>query len=127
MPTTVQLNANRANTQKGTGPLSDAGKAASSRNRPTLGLHTQRDYLTFDERELYTEFPAPSPSDLSMDQFMTRRKPSPEMCRTIDAALETRRLTEEAEKAEAAAAEERAEAEAQESQTQTVSSPRLHT
>jgi hypothetical protein len=56
MPTTAQLNANRANAQKSTGPLSDAGKAASSRNRLTLGLYTQRDYVTFDEQDLYTEF-----------------------------------------------------------------------
>jgi hypothetical protein len=56
MPTTAQLDANRANAQKSTGPLTDAGKAASSRNRLTLGLYTQRDYVTFDERELYAEF-----------------------------------------------------------------------
>jgi hypothetical protein len=56
MPTEAQLNANRANAQKSTGPLSEAGKAASSRNRLTLGLYTQRDYVTFDERDLYTEF-----------------------------------------------------------------------
>jgi hypothetical protein len=56
MPTTAQLNANRANAQKSSGPVTDAGRATSSRNRLTLGLYTQRDYVTFDEQDLYTEF-----------------------------------------------------------------------
>jgi hypothetical protein len=56
MPTTAQLNANRANAQKSTGPTTDAGKAVSSRNRLTLGLFTRRDYVTFEEQDLYTEF-----------------------------------------------------------------------
>ena len=56
MLTTEQLNANRANAQKSTGPRTEAGKAVSSRNHLTLGLFTRKDYVTFEEQDLYTEF-----------------------------------------------------------------------
>jgi hypothetical protein len=56
MATLAQINANRENAKLSTGPRTEAGKAASSRNRLTLGLYTREDYVKPEERDLYKEF-----------------------------------------------------------------------
>jgi hypothetical protein len=56
MPSLHQINANRENAQASTGPRTEAGKAASSRNHLTAGLYTRADYVRPEERELYKEF-----------------------------------------------------------------------
>jgi len=47
-PTEAQINANRENAKKSTGPRSDAGKAASSRNRLLHGLRAHK-HILLDE------------------------------------------------------------------------------
>jgi hypothetical protein len=56
MPSLHQINANRENATHSTGPRTEAGKAASSRNHLTAGLYTRQDYVRPEERELYKEF-----------------------------------------------------------------------
>jgi hypothetical protein len=56
MATTAQILANQANAQHSTGPVTEAGKAASSRNALTNGLYTREDYVRPEEREIYLEF-----------------------------------------------------------------------
>jgi hypothetical protein len=56
MPSISQINANRENATHSTGPRTEAGKAASSRNHLTAGLYTRQDYVRPEERELYKEF-----------------------------------------------------------------------
>jgi len=56
MTTESQINANRQNAQHSTGPRTEAGKSASSRNHLTLGLYTRQDYVKPDERDLYKHF-----------------------------------------------------------------------
>jgi hypothetical protein len=56
MATAAQINANRLNAQNSTGPRSEAGKSASSRNHLTLGLYTRTDYVKPEERDFYQEF-----------------------------------------------------------------------
>jgi hypothetical protein len=56
MATPAQLRANRENATLSTGPVTESGKAASSRNRLTLGLYTRTDYVQPEERQLYKEF-----------------------------------------------------------------------
>ena len=70
MPTTEQLNANRANAQKSTGPRTEAGNAVSSRNHLTLGLFTRKDYVTWEEQDLYTEFCGAMRLELSPDGLL---------------------------------------------------------
>jgi hypothetical protein len=56
MATDAQINANRANAQHSTGPVTAEGKANSSRNHLILGLYTRQDYVKPDERHIYKEF-----------------------------------------------------------------------
>jgi len=56
MTTDSRLHANRQNATHSTGPLTEAGKAASSRNALTMGLYTRSDYVKPEERDLYKEF-----------------------------------------------------------------------
>jgi hypothetical protein len=56
MATISQIDANRANAQKSTGPKTETGKLNASRNHLTLGLYTRQDYVKPEERELYKEF-----------------------------------------------------------------------
>jgi hypothetical protein len=56
MATLSQLLANQQNAQLSTGPRTESGKAASSRNHLTLGLYTKTDYVKPEECELYTAF-----------------------------------------------------------------------
>ena len=56
MATESQLNANRQNSQLSTGPVTESGKAKSSRNALTLGLYTRQDYVKPEERDFYKEF-----------------------------------------------------------------------
>jgi hypothetical protein len=56
MPSISQINANRQNATHSTGPKTEAGKAASSRNHLTAGLYTRQDYVRPEERELYKDF-----------------------------------------------------------------------
>jgi hypothetical protein len=51
MSTEAQILANRVNAGHSTGPRTEEGKAASSRNRLTLGLFTQRDFIQAGEQE----------------------------------------------------------------------------
>jgi hypothetical protein len=56
MPTLPQFAANRENAQHSTGPVTETGKQASSRNAVTLGLYTRRDHIKPGEEDLYREF-----------------------------------------------------------------------
>jgi hypothetical protein len=56
MATESQIAANRQNAQSSTGPTTEPGKAASSRNAVTLGLYTRADYVRPEEHDLYIEF-----------------------------------------------------------------------
>ncbi len=56
MATISQIDANRQNAQFSTGPVTETGRAASSRNALTLGLYTRSDYVKPDERDIYKEF-----------------------------------------------------------------------
>ena len=56
MSTEAQINANRQNARHSTGPVTESGKANSSRNALTLGLYTRQDYVKHEERDLYKEF-----------------------------------------------------------------------
>ena len=56
MATEAQTAANRQNAQASSGPRTEAGKAASSRNALTLGLYTRTDYVLPEEQDLHQEF-----------------------------------------------------------------------
>jgi uncharacterized protein YchJ len=56
MATDAQILANRENAHLSTGPQTETGKAASSRNALTMGLYTRADYVKPEERDLYKEF-----------------------------------------------------------------------
>jgi hypothetical protein len=56
MATEAQIEANRLNAHHSTGPVTDEGRAASSRNAVTLGLYTRQDYVKPEERALYKDF-----------------------------------------------------------------------
>jgi hypothetical protein len=56
MATEAQINANRENAKKSTGPYSPEGFYASSRNAVTTGLFTQTDFVLPAETEIYHMF-----------------------------------------------------------------------
>ena len=56
MSTEAQLEANRQNAQFSTGPRTESGKSASSRNAITLGLYTRQDYVKPEEHDIYRGF-----------------------------------------------------------------------
>jgi hypothetical protein len=56
MSTAAQQEASRANALHSTGPRTEEGKAASSRNHTKLGLFTRRDHVLPHETELYQAF-----------------------------------------------------------------------
>lgn len=56
MATTAQTEANRKNARHSTGPRTEAGKQASSKNRTTFGLYTIADYVRPEEHDYYNEF-----------------------------------------------------------------------
>jgi hypothetical protein len=55
MSTEAQILSNRANAAHSTGPRTEDGKATSSRNRLTLGLFTQRDFIQLGEESEHTQ------------------------------------------------------------------------
>jgi hypothetical protein len=56
MATNAQIDANRRNAARSTGPKTETGRAIASRNHLTLGLYTRADYVKPEERDLYREF-----------------------------------------------------------------------
>jgi len=56
MATEAQINANRENAKKSTGPYSPEGFYVSSRNAVTTGLYTQTDFVLPAETEIYHLF-----------------------------------------------------------------------
>ena len=56
MSTEAQLEANRQNAQFSTGPRTESGTSASSRNAITLGLYTRQDYVKPEEHDIYRGF-----------------------------------------------------------------------
>ena len=52
----IQLEANRENSRHSTGPVTESGKAASSRNSLASGLYTKTTYVEPEERGDYLEF-----------------------------------------------------------------------
>jgi uncharacterized protein YecA (UPF0149 family) len=56
MATQNQIEANRENASRSTGPRTESGKQSSSRNHLTLGLYTRQDYVKPEERDIYREF-----------------------------------------------------------------------
>ncbi len=62
-----KLTANRANSQKSTGPKSPQGKSRSSRNATTLGLYSSHNVLPCEDPALFHRVP----------QGLPRRPPSP--------------------------------------------------
>ena len=73
MSTSAQIAANRANSQLSTGPKTKEGKAASSRNRITHGLATDRTLSRFS----LTKVPKPTTSCCSHSSTSTVPKPRP--------------------------------------------------
>jgi hypothetical protein len=55
MSTSAQITANQANAQQSTGPVTDAGKAASSQNRRTHGFTGRFALMTGEDPEEFTE------------------------------------------------------------------------
>src|SRR5215813_12507627 len=58
MSSLKQLEANRANAQKSTGPRTTEGKAASSRNALKHGLYAEQILLPFESQEEFEEHAA---------------------------------------------------------------------
>jgi hypothetical protein len=56
MSTEAQFKANQTNASKSSGPISEAGKAASAQNHLIHGLFTRRDYVKPEERDIYKIF-----------------------------------------------------------------------
>ena len=56
MSTQSQIDANRINASKSTGPASSEGKSASSKNALISGLFTTHDFVLPDEASLYKDF-----------------------------------------------------------------------
>jgi len=56
MATQSQVNANRSNAKKSTGPRTETGRATTSRNHFQNGLYTQTDFVLPEEAETYREF-----------------------------------------------------------------------
>ena len=56
MSTQSQIDANRINATKSTGPSSSEGKSASSKNALISGLFTTHDFVLPDEASLYKDF-----------------------------------------------------------------------
>jgi hypothetical protein len=56
MATKNQIEANRENASRSTGPRTESGKQSSSRNHLTLGLYTRQEYVKPEERDIYREF-----------------------------------------------------------------------
>ena len=56
MATQAQIDANRRNAKKSTGPRTETGRATSSGNRFENGLYTQTDFVLPEEAETYREF-----------------------------------------------------------------------
>ena len=56
MSTEAQIKANQANSQKSTGPATEAGRAASAQNHLIHGLFTRLDYVEPEERDIYKIF-----------------------------------------------------------------------
>jgi hypothetical protein len=65
MPTDSQISANRANSQHSTGPRTEQGKAASSRNALTHGLFTIRDFVQPEEEAEFDEMAAAYRAELN--------------------------------------------------------------
>ena len=65
MATASQILANRQNAARSTGPVTESGKATSSRNALTLGLYTRQDYVKTEEREIHDAFRATMYADLA--------------------------------------------------------------
>ena len=70
MPTKAQVNANRQNAQKSTGPKTPEGKAAVSKNSTKHGLLSHKDVISSESQE---EF------DLHRDQFLEELAPATPM------------------------------------------------
>jgi hypothetical protein len=58
MPTEAQIAANVINAQSSTGPVTEAGKAVSSRNAVTFGLFATRDFIRPGEESAWSELTA---------------------------------------------------------------------
>jgi len=65
MPTDSQISANRSNSQHSTGPRTEQGKAASSRNALTHGLFTTRDFVQPGEEDAFDEMAATYRAELN--------------------------------------------------------------
>jgi hypothetical protein len=65
MSTSAQIAANTANAQSSTGPRSEPGKAASSRNGIKEGLFTTNDFVRPEHQQAYSELNAELQSDLA--------------------------------------------------------------
>ena len=56
MASKSQVEANRRNAQKSTGPRTESGKSKSSKNHVTFGLYTQQARVEPGEEEIHDEF-----------------------------------------------------------------------
>jgi len=65
MSTPAQIAANTTNAQSSTGPRSETGKAASSKNGVKQGLFTTNDFVRPEDQPAYDELNAELQSDLS--------------------------------------------------------------
>jgi len=57
MSTQAQINANRENAEKSTGPKTAEGKAASSKNATRHGFYSKEFQVREEEREAFTRLP----------------------------------------------------------------------
>jgi hypothetical protein len=67
MTSDIQLEANRTNAQKSTGPTSEAGKAAVRLNATRHGLTSQVACMTWEDRDAFNQFCAAIVADLKAE------------------------------------------------------------
>jgi hypothetical protein len=70
MTTEAQIEANRRNSKKSTGPRTGAGKSVSSVNATTLGLFTRKDHVAPDDQEFYEQFCEVAYGELKPEGFL---------------------------------------------------------
>ena len=100
MSTAAQISANQANSHLSTGPLTEAGKAASSRNNLRLGFRSQSVLLPGDDPAEYDALLADltshfSSNDLTEDRFLREMANAEWRLRRLRCALQsalTRRI-----------------------------------
>src|SRR6202050_4170546 len=100
MPTEAQINANRLNAQKSTGPNTPEGKAASSLNALKSGIHAHTQIIPGEDpaelealaKEFHLHFHPADPNQLSLVDALVDAEWTQRRLRRIEAALWTYRV-----------------------------------